>query len=134
MKGSENRPARDPGDRERRPSQDDLDLIDAVAAQVVNRRMSVPAILFIESSKPLSFIGSQFLFFFEPIIRAFIRGDQYTRFATLLEDRSNIELLLRAIESKENDFTEKEKAARRAAKERKAEDKARRKLREDSRR
>ena len=132
MKGSENQPARNPGDNERKLSQEDLDLIDAVAGQVVSRRMSVPAILFIESSKPLSFIGSQFLFFFEPIIRAFIKGDQYTRFAALLEERNNIELLLRAIEAQEADVSEKERAARRAEKERKAEEKARRKLREDS--
>jgi hypothetical protein len=112
-------------------SEEDLALIDAVAEKVVSLRMTVPAILFAESSKPLSFVGSQFLYFFEPIVKALVKGDQYTRFAHLLEDRENVERLLVAIEAKEAEFEARQKIARAAEKQRKAEEKARRKRRED---
>ena len=103
-------------------------MIDSLAAKIVHMRMTVPAILFAESSKPLSFVGSQFLYFFEPMVRSFFKGDQYVRFAALLEDRKNVEILLQAIEHHDAEAREKEGLARKADKERKAEEKARRKL------
>jgi hypothetical protein len=108
-------------------SPEDLELIELVAEKVVSSRMTVPAILFVESSKPLSFIGSQFMYFLEPIVRAFIKGDRYTRFAALLEDRENVEVLLQAIEYRESIVQDRERLAKKAEKERKAEEKARRK-------
>ena len=44
-------------------------ILKKVATKVVERRMAVPAIVFLESVKPLNFIGSQVLIFFEPIIQ-----------------------------------------------------------------
>src|SRR5688572_6147395 len=89
MTSSENRPEL---------SAEDEELIELVAEKVVSARMTVRAILFVESSKPLSFVGSQFLYFLEPVVRACVKGDRYTRFAALLEDRNNVEILLQAIE------------------------------------
>lgn len=129
MKNSENRPGEIP------PSEgpltpEEIELIEKIAEAVVVRRMSVPAILFLETSRPLSFIGSQFLYFFEPIVRAFVKGDQYNRLATLMEDRANVERLLRAIEAREAEAGEKERLAKAARKARQAEEKARRKKEE----
>ena len=84
------------------PTPADIALIETIAKAIVVRRMTVPAILFLESSRPLSFLGSQFLHFFEPIVRAFIKGDQYRRVAMLMEDRENVEKLLLAIEAEES--------------------------------
>lgn len=64
--------------------------------------MTVPAILFLESVKPLSFVGSQALYFFEPMVRALFSVPEYERFAALVERRENIELLLVKIESRED--------------------------------
>lgn len=73
--------------------------------------MTVPAILFLESVKPLSFVGSQALYFFEPMVRALFSVPEYERFATMLERRENIEVLLVKIETKDEE-------ARRADRER----------------
>lgn len=124
MKSSENRPELSPEDEE---------LIELVAEKVVSSRMTVPAILFVESSKPLSFVGSQFLYFLEPIVRAFVKGDRYTRFAALLEDRNNVEILLQAIEHREAAVQDRERLAKKADKERKAEEKARQKSMKEER-
>ncbi len=45
-------------------------LIAAVAGRVVRMGLAVPAIFFLESTKPLSFVGSQVLVFFEPFVKA----------------------------------------------------------------
>jgi len=63
--------------------------------------MTVPAILFLESVKPLSFVGSQALHFFEPMVTAVFTVPDYERFAALMERRENLEALLVAIERKD---------------------------------
>jgi hypothetical protein len=95
------------------PTPEDIQLIETIAKAIVVRRMTAPAILFLESSRPLSFLGSQFLYFLEPIVRAFIRGDQYRRVAQLLEDRENVERLMLAIEAAEGDAQERERELKR---------------------
>jgi len=67
----------------------------------VRYRMTVPAILFLESVKPLSFVGSQALHFFEPMVTAVFTVPDYERFAALMERRENLEALLVAIERKD---------------------------------
>jgi hypothetical protein len=102
-----------PGDKPGGPTPEDIELIETIAKAIVVRRMTVPAILFLESSRPLSFLGSQFLYFLEPIVRTFIKGDQYRRVAVLMEDRDNVEKLMLAIESEESAAQEIEKQKRR---------------------
>jgi hypothetical protein len=79
---------------------EDAALLDRVAAWLVRRRLAVPAVLFLESMKPLSFVGSQALVFLEPVVRA-ATGAGTARVAALLENRENVEELLRRIESAE---------------------------------
>ena len=73
--------------------------ISILAEEIVNRGMSVPAIFFFESTKYISFIGSQFLVFLGPMATCFINNKKYYNFAELLEDRNNIEFLLSEIEN-----------------------------------
>jgi hypothetical protein len=99
----------------------DLDeaLLRAVAGRIVRMGLAVPAIFFLESSKPLSFVGSQALVFFEPFVKAFLNLKSYDRFANLMEDRANVERLIRLVEEVEEDrarVERAEKAARRAEK------------------
>ena len=86
--------------------------LDRIAARVVALRMTVPAILFLESSKPLSFLGSQAMYFFEPMVRAFFSVPEYERFAHLLEKRETMEALLVRIEEKDADARSAEKEAK----------------------
>lgn len=112
-------PAGGPG---RKPPMTDEELLDAVAGRVVNMRLAVPAVFFLESTKPLSFIGSQALVFLEPFVQAFLSTEAYSRFARLMEDRQNLEALIRRIESKDEELRAREKQE----KERRAEEKRRR--------
>ena len=99
------------------PAEGDQTLITKVAERVVRMRMSVPAIFFLESSKPLAFVGSQLLIFLEPFVQTLFNFAQYQRFALLMEDRDNWEALVRKIEDLEAEYTAKEKQESKARKE-----------------
>jgi hypothetical protein len=88
---------------------EDQELINKVANKIVRMRMTVPAIFFLESSKPLAFLGSQLLIFFEPFIQTLFNIRQYQRFALLMEHHENWERLIRKMEDLEAEYTEKEK-------------------------
>lgn len=90
------------------------DLIERIAKRVVAWRLTVPAIVILESSKPLSFLGSQILVFFEPIVQSLFDFKEYRRFYEMIEDRQNIELLIQEIEKQEERFQEEEKARKAA--------------------
>lgn len=77
---------------------DDEALINRIAGEIVRRRMTTPAILFLESVKPLNFVGSQFLAFMDPILRLFLTIRDYDRLVRLLEKRESIERVIQAIE------------------------------------
>tara|TARA_B100002052_G_C15496050_1_gene424999 strand:+ start:203 stop:460 length:258 start_codon:yes stop_codon:yes gene_type:complete len=76
----------------------DQNIISTFAKEIVERGMSVPAIFFLESTKYISFIGSQFLVFLGPLATCFINNKKYYNLAELLEDRTNIEFLICEIE------------------------------------
>ena len=87
-------------------------LLDRLAELTVRHRMTVPAILLLESVKPLSFLGSQALLFFEPMVRAFFSVPDYDRVVALLERRESLEALLVRIEAKEDDMRREEREAK----------------------
>ena len=76
----------------------DQNIISTFAKEIVDRGMSVPSIFFLESTKYISFIGSQFLVFLGPLATCFINNNKYYNLAELLEDRTNIEFLINEIE------------------------------------
>ena len=69
-------------------------IISDLANDIVQRGLSVPAVFFLESTKYVSFIGSQFLVFLGPIATCFINNQKYYDFTTLLEKKSNIDFLI----------------------------------------
>lgn len=73
-------------------------VLDKVAFKVVDKGWSVPSILFLESVKPMNFIGSQALVFFEPIVQTLFNFKDYTTLREVLEKRESIEILLQKIE------------------------------------
>jgi len=73
-------------------------LLSDLAKKIVKRGMSVPALFFLDSTKYMSFIGSQFLVFLGPIATCFINNHKYYQITDLLEDRGNIDYLLDEIE------------------------------------
>ena len=78
----------------------DTELIRKLADFVVRRNMSMPAIMFLESVRPLNFVGSQAMVFFKPIVSRFFTKVEYDKLATILEKREVIDLLIKEIEKK----------------------------------
>lgn len=76
--------------------------IDTIAKEVVHRHLAAPAIVLLESSKPLSFVASQTMIFFDPIVKLAVPVKNYSKFQKILEDRDNIERLITAIEKYED--------------------------------
>jgi hypothetical protein len=74
------------------------ELIEKLASKIVELKLTAPAIFLLESSKPLSFIGSQALVFLQPVVQAVFPFKEYQEIAVMLEDRENVEKLIVAIE------------------------------------
>jgi len=74
-------------------------LLNYAAEKIVNAGMSVPAVMFLEMSRPLAFIGSQIVWATGPIGAVFINDRYINEIALLMEDRNNIEELCVRIES-----------------------------------
>jgi len=74
------------------------ELIGKIARAIVERNLTAPAIFFLESTKPLSFLGSQVMVFFDPLVRSIFNVRGYDDVRIALEDRRNVELLLNEIE------------------------------------
>lgn len=84
MSGSEQKP----GER----------LVEQVAGHIRHWRLEQPAILFLEVSKPLSFIASQGLLLCEPLLNFLFTEPQVADYANLLADRSSVEHLIDRLE------------------------------------
>ncbi len=113
----------------------DQEILDHLASWVVSKRMTAPAILFLESHRPLSFVGSQamiaaspFVHFFEPFLQSLMgpgyEHQVYKRFAGIMENRDSVERLIVSIErlsqvarEKEREEKARRKALKREAKE-----------------
>lgn len=69
-----------------------------IAKEIVQRQLTVPAIIFLETIKPLSFLGNQLLIFANPIVSLVVRTGNYYKFVRMIEDRENVEKLTVVIE------------------------------------
>lgn len=69
-----------------------------IAKEIVQRQLTVPAIIFLETIKPLSFLGNQLLIFANPVISLVVQTGNYYKFVRMIEDRENIEKLTVVIE------------------------------------
>ena len=74
------------------------ELLDKVAKKVVYWKMTVPAIMALESVKPMNYIGAQAMVFFEPIVQALFNFQDYDTFRQMMERRQTLEDLLQRIE------------------------------------
>jgi len=72
--------------------------VDKVCRFIVRFGMTVPAILALESVRPLSYVGSQFMHVLSPSVGAMLSVPEWDSLAHLLEDRRGLEVILRRIE------------------------------------
>ncbi len=89
----------DPGSDEPTPEQ--RAAAERVCREIVRRRLTTPALAFLEMSRPLNYLGAQALHFFSPFIGALTDAEGNRHFAAFLERRSAIEFLCRRIEELE---------------------------------
>lgn len=90
---------------------EDQALLDRLARRVVELRMEVPAVLTLESTRPLGLLAGQAMTFFEPFVQALFRLPDYRRIVALIERRAALEALTVMIER----HAEEARAARRAS-------------------
>ena len=77
---------------------EDEQLLGQLAHTISRWHMEVPAIFWLEMSKPLSFVASQFMVVIGPLMHTFFVEQQYDRLAELIGRRDNVEYLLCLIE------------------------------------
>jgi hypothetical protein len=95
------------------------ELIDKIARGTVERNLTAPAIFLLESVKPLTFIGSQVMVFFDPVVRALFTFKEYNEIRIALEDRRNLERLLIKIEEYDAEFQKELRRKKKETRERK---------------
>lgn len=78
-------------------------LVGRLAEFIVGRRLTTPALMLLESGRPLNFVGSQLLAFMSPFVTLIFASDEYDRFVQLLEKRQSVDLLIETIERREHD-------------------------------
>ncbi len=83
-------------------SADEVALLERIADFVVKRNMTVPAVLLLETSRPMNYLGSQVMAFFEPIIKIVFQGEDYTKLRLILARRPSIEHLMSLIEARQD--------------------------------
>ena len=87
-------------------------LIDKLANWVISHKLETPAVLLLESVRPLSFIGSQmWLMYGVPLLGMVVDERETSEYGLLFEDRENLEALIRKIETmaREADKRKKER-------------------------
>ena len=77
---------------------DDRALLEKLARRVVELRLETPALLTLETARPLSVLAGQAMLFFEPFAQALFRFPEYRRVAALVERREALEALVGMIE------------------------------------
>ncbi len=80
------------------PVEKQREILEKLAREIVERGLAVPAIFFLETVKPLSFLGTQAMVFFHPIVSAIFPSRIYGELTVILERRENVEWLICAIE------------------------------------
>ena len=73
--------------------------VERVARFVVRLGLTVPAVLWLESMRPLTFVGSQFMHVLSPSIMAILPLHEWDALASLLEEREGVEHLIGRIEA-----------------------------------
>ncbi|MEA1912796.1 MAG: hypothetical protein U9N06_03045 [candidate division WOR-3 bacterium] len=88
------------------PEEKRNEILGELAQKVVDRKLVVPAIMFLESLKPLSFIGSQMMVMANPFVQLLFNSKAYWQVTVLLEDRKNVEYLIQELERRSNEGEE----------------------------
>ena len=76
------------------------EFLERVATGITRRKLAAPALLFLETFKPLNYIGSQAMVFFRPFISIIFPILKYDKMLNVLEKRNSINRLIKLLEKK----------------------------------
>lgn len=97
-----------------------VELIEKISHFIVKRRMAAPAIMTIESLRPLSRLGSQLMYFLAPFAELIFNPKEYQEFAALLQSEENVALLIGRIDELDVEMYKEERQKRRLHRKRRA--------------
>jgi hypothetical protein len=90
------------------PNDEQRALVDRLCAEVARRRLTTPALLILEMSRPLNYVSAQFLHFLQPILTVVTDSHGYQQLTAFLEQRGSIEYICRQLEARDATRTPKE--------------------------
>ncbi len=96
-------------------TEDQRPVVDRLCKEVVRRRLTAAALLYLETARPLNYLGSQALHFFQPIVSALFDTHAYEQFAKFLEHRGSVNYLCGRLEHLEAEYRRQEKIRRRGS-------------------
>ena len=80
------------------PSDEQRQVADRICRELVRRRLATSALMFLEMSRPLNFLGSQLLHFLSPMLSGLTQSHGHRHLAAFLEHRGSVDYLCRRIE------------------------------------
>lgn len=83
-------------------------LIEKAAAQIRKRKLEVPAILALESHKPLGFVAAHAAVMFSPFMVPFLGFEAVNGYSQLISKRENIDRLIAKLEEDPKSIVEVE--------------------------
>ena len=79
----------------------DATMLDELADAIARRHLATPALFFLESMRPLSFVGSQMMVFLRPMVAMVWTSPQrWDQLQRVLEERGSVEALARRLEAR----------------------------------
>lgn len=83
------------------PTPEQKSAVDKVCAEIVRRHLTMPALLFLESARPLNYLGAQAMHFFMPVFSVLTDTGGPKNFAEFLSQRGSVDYLCQRIEDYE---------------------------------
>ncbi len=79
----------------------DRGLLERMADFLIRRRVAEPAIVLLETCRPLNFVSAQVLVFLRPFVHlVYKKREEYDRFTELLEKRAALSAFIEIIETR----------------------------------
>ncbi|QDT37186.1 hypothetical protein [Stratiformator vulcanicus] len=75
------------------PTARQAEVIDKLCREIVRRGMVAPALMTLETSRPLNFVSSQAIHFFDPLVSAISDATAHRELAEFLEQRGSVEYI-----------------------------------------
>lgn len=86
------------GDEADAPTELEESVADSICREITVRKLTTPALVFLESVRPLNYVSSQLMHFFSPLVACLCQPQKYDAFARFLERRESVDYLCRRLE------------------------------------